>query len=119
MTFDEILGKVLNGERGVSCVALSALDGLIIDEWQREGFVPDVSALVAEVAFLLKELTRISAENGLSKVSEFSFGGSDYFVHVLPVEGEYFVLLVTSEITLTGKTRFYLNSIVPELRNTF
>ncbi len=118
MTFADIVKKIVGGEKLIDCVAVSAFDGLIIEEWKSDTFTLDLSAIAAEIALLLKELSRISEENALSKVDILCFGGSGYYVHVLAVEQDYYLFVVTSEVLLTGKTRFYLQSAVPALRDT-
>lgn len=118
MIFSDIVERIVTGEKMINCVAISAIDGLIIEEWKREDVEFDLSAIAAEIALLLKELTRISAENGIPAVNEFSFGGSSYSVQVLLVEQDYFLFVVTSEILMKGKTRFYLKAAIPALRAT-
>jgi predicted regulator of Ras-like GTPase activity (Roadblock/LC7/MglB family) len=118
MIFGEVVSRIVGGEKRIKSIAVSAFDGLIIEEWRKEGIDLDLSAIAAEIAFLLKELSRISDENALSRIDELCFGGSDFYVHVLAVEKDYFLFVVTSEVALTGKTRFYLKSVVPALRDT-
>lgn len=118
MIFGDVVSRIVEGEKMVKSVAVSAFDGLIIEEWKNENIDLDLSAIAAEIAFLLKELSRISEENALSNIDQLCFGGSDYYVHVLVVADDYFLFVATSEVALTGKTRFYLKSVVPALRET-
>ncbi len=118
MTFHDVVSRIAEGEKRVQSIAVSAFDGLIIEEWKNGRMNLDLSAIAAEIAFLLKEVSRISVENSLSSIEELCFGGSDYYVHVLVIEKEYFLFVVTSEVSLTGKTRFYLKSVAPALRET-
>ncbi len=117
MKFEDLVKNVTEGERGVQCMVVSAFDGLLIGEWKREDLSFDISALAAEIALLLKEMERISEENGFNRVTEFSFGGTDYFIHVLAVSEEYYLFVVTKETVLTGKSKFYLRSSAPKLQD--
>lgn len=116
MSFIEIVKKVREGDRGVSMMVVIAYDGLIIEEWKDAGIDMDLSALAAEMAQLLKECKRISVDLGLSMAEELTFKGKDYMLHSLSVGDEYFILVMTSETYLSGKSRFYIKSVIPSLK---
>ncbi len=117
MKFEDLVRVVTEGEKGIECMVVSAFDGLIIGEWKKEDLTFDLAALAAEIAFLFKELERISEENGFSPANEFSFGGDDYLIHTLGVGKEYFLFVVTRETVLTGKSKFYIRASVPKLHD--
>ncbi|RMG59681.1 MAG: hypothetical protein D6713_04845 [Deltaproteobacteria bacterium] len=108
MSFEELVEKIRESERGISCIGVSAFDGLIIAKWSQQEEGPDPSSLAAELSFILKEVKRVCEDLGLPPSEEISFGGREGFVHVTVVGEEYFLFAVTSEGRLTGKTRFYM-----------
>lgn len=108
MTFRDLFEGMHRRDPAIRGAAIAGADGLAVEEWCPKPPAPDLAALCAEMAQILKESSRVSGETGLGDAREFFVGGSDGIVFVRRVTPDYFLLLVASPGAIPGKCRFLL-----------
>lgn len=107
MTFRDLFEGMHEKDPAILGGALAGSDGLAVEEW-RSASAPDMPALCAEMAQLIKEAGRIAGETGLGAAREVLVAGDAGMVFLRRVTDDYFLLLVTGPDAVPGKCRFLM-----------
>jgi predicted regulator of Ras-like GTPase activity (Roadblock/LC7/MglB family) len=115
--FRESLQKMIERVDGGVAGILMGFDGISVEAYARPGGYPDIQTVGMELAHVISQVRRAASALEVGGLREVTVRADDLTVLVHVLDSEYFVACAITPQANSGKARYLLRLLAPQIQS--